>query len=190
MTKAPPKFLFNPYTDVVGVTADTYVVRRKRKTVAANFLSNATAAIELPSLSTNAVSFETLSRTAKKALIVGVTAGSLSTGPFADSKSREVGRLFPSASTLSRDVATERVLDAVTYMKQVLAGLGYHVKRTYVTVDGSTVFHSENPNVAVDVYPSGNVVVIVRKGDIRYYHECSTENTEDIRAALSEESWS
>lgn len=74
----------------------------------------------------------------------------------------------------------------VAYVKSRLRKWGYEVKREIPSEDGSVLIRGVNPNVSVDVYPNGEVFVIVKKGATRYFHECSVTDEDDIKAALED----
>ena len=76
-------------------------------------------------------------------------------------------------------------MSAEAQVREVLEALGFQVRWETLTGDGSTVLHGDNPNIAVDVYHSGDVVVIHRQGDIKHYHEGSVEDLADLKYTVA-----
>ncbi len=79
-------------------------------------------------------------------------------------------------------------LAAADILSVVLAANSFHVNRRSITADNSVLLQFLGRKQAfLDIYPSGAVALIVRKGDVDELHELEFSDTARILEILREE---
>ena len=76
----------------------------------------------------------------------------------------------------------------VNWVKQTLELSGLAVNPGVTTPDDSVFFRLvDNNDLAVDVYPNGDIVLVQKKGEIRYYHEYELSGLAKVVSILKHE---